>query len=328
MLFMDNTATDSTDNVTSWTWAFGDNSTGTGNPVSHYYDSANSWIVDLAVQTQHGCRDTVTDTARVYTTPIVSFDSSPYSGCEPLTVDFSNATQPNSGLDYQWYFGDGDTSQLKTPTHTYDQPGQYDVVLTTQGTGNCRAADTVSNMVSVYETPLADFVADPQVTSLKEATIDFSDQSSDNVSSWYWQFGTGDSASVANPAYTYEDTGTFPVTLQVTTDKGCVDTIQDEIIIQPEVSLYVPNAFSPNGDNQNDEFRPIGFVEGMQDYELKIWNRWGEIIFQTTEYEEAWNGRKHNTQKPVQNGVYVFFLRFTDASGNEHTKRGYVFVTR
>jgi gliding motility-associated-like protein len=125
------------------------------------------------------------------------------------------------------------------------------------------------------------------------------------------------------------DTGTYRIKLRVKNTQGCMDSTFDTVRIFPELTFFMPNAFSPNGDDQNDVFKPVGFLHPVTNYEFVVWNRWGEIIYKTNQPEKGWNGRKYNTGQPVQSGTYIFQLHFTDnVTGETYQQEGYVVLIR
>ena len=107
---------------------------------------------------------------------------------------------------------------------------------------------------------------------------------------WNWTFGNEYSTFIQNPSYTFQDTGQYPVRLVVTNNIGCKDSLTLLVDVEPIVTYFLPNAFTPNNDGKNDEFIGKGQFYGIKDFKFKIWNRWGELIFETNNPEEGWNG--------------------------------------
>ena len=109
---------------------------------------------------------------------------------------------------------------------------------------------------------------------------------------------------------------------------GCTDTLQQIIDIFPEVRYYLPNAFTPNNDSVNDFYKGVGVMTGATDFNLTIWNRWGEKIFETDDPEASWNGRKFNTGRDAPSGVYVVLVKYNDPRGNPFEIKGYATLIR
>ena len=180
-------------------------------------------------------------------------------------------------------------------------------VTTNQG---CTNDTTIVNAVTVYPDPIADFSADPLVTDLQFPTINFTNHSIDGTS-YLWNFADGDISTIFSPSHTYQDTGTFYVTLLVTSQYGCTAEIEIPIKINPYYTFQAPNAFTPNpnGPNggqydiyslSNDVFYP--FTEFVKDYHLMIFNRWGELIFESFDLAIGWDGY----QKGILSGQVNF----------------------
>jgi len=170
-------------------------------------------------------------------------------------------------------------------------------------------------MITVNELPIADFSSTVDPTIL-DTEIDFTDESYGAVNIWDWTFYYSDGVNILgndtlqNPSFIYPvDTGYYSVKLDVETVDGCIDDTTKVIFINGQYMMYIPNAFSPNGDGKNDIFRPIGsgFSQVEGDYSLEIFDRWGKRIFLTKSPENGWNGKNDNGNgEYVPNGVYVY----------------------
>ncbi len=110
--------------------------------------------------------------------------------------------------------------------------------------------------------------------------------------------------------HTFRDTGLQKVSLIAINNNGCRDTLIKFIDLEPRVTLFMPNAFTPNGDSDNNEFGGVGIFEGMKDYEMTIWDRWGMKLFSTNDPLTGWNGRLDNNGSDLPNGVYVYLVRY------------------
>ena len=138
-----------------------------------------------------------------------------------------------------------------------------------------------------------------------QRTIQFIDQSYDNVTDWFWDFGDGDGFSnETSPLYTYPDTGFYDVTLYIEDANACRDSTTQTIYAYPPYALWIPNAFTPDGDGLNDFFTPVG--QGFSSFEFWVFNRWGETIFYTDRYGEAWGLMNRYDNLDFQDGVYAY----------------------
>jgi gliding motility-associated-like protein len=283
------------------------------------------------VTVDDGCTNplaTSTVTITVNPLPVISFTTNPTpaSGCAPLCVDFT-CTTPNSA-SCSWNFQVG-TSNNCTTNFCFTNAGQYDVTLTVVDNNGCTNSQTTPSLVTVYPNPVADFTMSPQPTTVMNGTIQFTDQST-GANAWAWAFGdvNNSSSNVQNPQFTYTDTGSFPVTLVVTSQYGCVDSITKYVRIDDDFSLYVPNAFTPNGDGKNDVFIPVGQLIDPNDYHLWIFDRWGNLIFNTDNINKGWDGTANGGTEIVQEDVYVWKIAFKDQTATQHSYVGHVSVIK
>ena len=180
-------------------------------------------------------------------------------------------------------------------------------------------------LVTVYPNPIADFTMSPQPTTVLNGTIQFTDMSI-LANTWSWNFGDllNSSSNLQNPQFTYIDTGLFAVQLFVTSQYGCVDSILKYVRIDPDFTLYVPNAFTPNSDGNNDEFLPIGTMIDANNYKLWIFDRWGSCIFYTENLNKGWDGRANDGSEIAQEDVYVWKIQLNDFSGAKKSFVGHV----
>lgn len=228
-----------------------------------------------------------------------------------------NATGGVGNYTYLW--SNGQT----TPTATNLVQGTYNVTVSD---GGCSTVETVN----VLETPGPDagFSASPTVLTLMDGPVNFLDNSSGNIVSWDWNFGDGAAnAGGSNPSHAYENLGSFVVTLIVTDNNGCVDTVQDTIKVKEIFTFYIPNTFSPNNDGTNDTWTPKGLSVDPDYYDLYIFDRWGNIVFHSIKWnsvlnqgDEPWNGNVNNkgTFADVLMDVYVYHIKLKEINGPKH----------
>jgi gliding motility-associated-like protein len=271
------------------------------------------------------CGDTATTTIIVVPLPVVTAIA-PDSGCAPLTVPFQSTTNQPGGTFF-WDFGDGHTSTLQNPTETYVSFNgglPYTVTFTYTDTVGCASTIVHPGMVHVFSQPVAIFSATPQPTDITAPQIQFIDHSTGVVNTWIWTFGTGDGSSLQNPSYTYADTGHYYVQLVVINNNGCTDTTNGMIVIDPITTCYIPSAFTPNGNGDNEVFKVYASDILKDDFTLSIYNRWGEKLFESNDYNIGWNGAKNNSGEVVELGVYVYKVHLRDWKGLGHDYIGHV----
>ena len=164
---------------------------------------------------------------------------------------------------------------------------------------------------------------DPEKTTIFNTVVQLEDLSLGDIQAWDWDFSGFGSSNDQNPAYQYPpDTGTFPITLRVTTTKGCEDEVTEYFRIGTEYNMFVPNSFTPNGDGQNDVFAPSAVGLDPDRYSLIIYDRWGGVVFESKSLSQPWDGRAQGTSTMAENGVYVWKIvahdNTDDAEGHEY----------
>lgn len=227
----------STPGTTGSNWNFGDGTTGSGTTTSHIYTSPGNFTVTLT-NINNACTGTTTQTITVYPPPSTVFNASPLHPCPaPATIQFS---APAGATSYSWIFGDGGTSTVQSPQHTYNNNGYYTVKLTATSAHGCVDSDSVANYIIIYPLDL-NITTDVSGGCIPfpvnfSSLVYYPDQQTNTpvnypyaVSTYSWNFGDGSSSNAANPAHTYTTAGVYTVTLTVTTSNGC--TISKTTII-------------------------------------------------------------------------------------------------
>lgn len=270
----------------------------------------------------NGCVNTATTSVTVNPIPILAASPQNSSGCAPICVNFQNTTAATGNCS--WNFGDGSTSSTCTPSHCYTVQGAFNAVLTLTDANGC--VGTTSATVNVYPVPDADFNASPQPTSILDPVIYFTDATTGaTIAGWSWTFGdpNNSTSTSQNPVHVYTAVGSYDVILAVVSDQGCVDTTIKVIRIDDEFMIYVPNAFSPNGDGTNDIFTAKG--EGVKTYKMYIFDRWGNLAFLTDDINKGWDGRfMGKGEEIVQEDVYVWKIELKNYKGEPRLLSGIV----
>lgn len=255
--------------------------------------------------------------------PIANFSAPNYVGCEPNEINFLDLSEIAEDIvEWNWNFGDGSGSSLQNPSHIFEASGTYNVNLTVITSDGCSSDTTKNIAVEIYPSPIAAFTFTPILPETDEMVI-FTDLSI-NAESWFWDFGDGNYSTDQNPTHSYTNLSNYSVTL-IVKNGICSDTVHTTIIIEEPVIFYVPNVFTPDGDSFNEVFQPV-FTSGFDpyDFHLVIYNRWGEIIFESYNAAKGWNGTYGN-ETIVQDGVYTWVIKFGDVnSDKKYEYIGYV----
>lgn len=220
-----------TGNIINYDWSFGDGNTSNLQSPSHTYSNTGSYNVTLTLTTDNGCVSAVTIPVNVFAVPVADFTFD--NECYYDSINFSN-TSTGASI-YSWDFGDA--SPLNTqqnPSYQYNQPNEYNVTLMIYTADGC--GDTITQQVIAYPQPQAQFSVDPVCFQLNS---EFNDLSSivpvagDEIDSWSWNSGSGFSSNLQNPGNLFSSEGVYPISLTVTTNNGCSDTFTDSAIVWP-----------------------------------------------------------------------------------------------
>ena len=239
----------------------------------------------------------------VTATPNININAVPQSGCDPLNVRFYNNTQNTTSIS--WEFGDSEfATNPDSVDHVYS-PGTYDVVVSLISNG-CPATQTFNGYITVNQSPTASFV--PVAGSGGEFSFV---NESQGAAGYIWRFGDGTESNEENPIHDYGDNGgKYSATLIAISPTGCTDSTTVTVSIEEDVIFYVPNAFTPNADAVNQDFMPrLTSGIDLTSYRLQIFNRWGELIFESRDVDAGWNGAHKNAKSPA--GIYSWKLEFT-----------------
>ncbi len=256
--------------------------------------------------------DTSVVNVRINTLPVISFTADPDSGCNPLEVTFTNTTDPiYVGNSCIWNPGDGtDTvGACGSFTHTYAEAGWYHVKLQVTTPQGCTDQLITPGAVLVDPVPEATFVFTPDPGTAANSTVVFS-ATDPHAVDLQWSFHDGTVQSGRQVAYTYPDelADNYPVCLTVLDRYGCGNTWCDTIsILVP--NLWVPKAFTPDGNGMNDTFKPIMLDMAPEDYHLRIFDRWGQLVFDSTDPDKGWDGSGISGGRTAT-GVYVWRLTY------------------
>lgn len=261
--------------------------------------------------------------------PVVSFIAVQNEYCVPVTAQFQNTTTA-SIQSCEWTFDNGNSVTGCGPvSQVFDQPGTYGATLRVETSGGCVSETYNSSMVIVDPYPIASFNFNPQIISMINPDVTFINTSW-GATSYIWDFGDGGSSVQNSPAHTYpiEFGESFEVTLIAISENGCRDTTRSTIEVEEELIFYIPNTFTPDGNQFNQTFAPV-FTSGYDpfDYTLFIFNRWGELIFESHNSSVGWDGTYNG--KISQEGTYMWKIEVkTLASDERKSFAGHVNLLR
>ncbi len=286
-------------------------------PYVWYGQSLNgSTSTSTTFQNQFGCDSILNLHLIVNPSPVVDFGIPSWESCLPATIAFAN-NQVEANTIYNWAFGNGVTSSVASVlSNTYTQPGCYDVSLTAINQFGCSTTSTFLDGVCIQENPIASFTVQNNPLPIIQTTT-LLQNTSQNATSVFWDFGhDAQSSTVFSPIHTFpERAGNYLVTLVIQNANGCIDSTFEIIQIEQDPIYYVPNAFTPNGSELNNIFLPVFSPSlSLSSYQLQIFNRWGQTVFESRDPSKGWDGTISTPNGPSmsQDGVYTYKISFVE----------------
>lgn len=312
-------------------WDFGDGTNSALANPTHIYPGDGTFSVTLTVTSSNGCVDSTTQNATVYPEATVNFSADVTQSCSPLCFNLTDNSFVAGGTINQtiWVLSTGENSSSANPNfciyNTSQVPLLIDVTLTVTTNNGCVSDSTINDMLSVFPIPIASFSADPQPTTIWQPELTFTDLSVSSIDTWSWDLGDGTLDTASNPVHEYAVPGTYDVYLLVENIYGCTDDTLVPVVIDPLFIMYVPNTFTPNSDGINEVFIPMfeDYSIDPTQYEFMIFNRWGELVFQTDNVDKGWDGTYRGMIS--KQDTYVWKIKVKDmVSGKKEVFYGHV----
>jgi len=309
--------------ITNWAWTLGDGTNSATTNPTHAYTQAGNYNITLQVTTDHGCIDNTIGVLRIVPPPVVNFLTE--NACLGFSVDFTDQSTPATGpiVQYSWDFGDGNVSAQQNPTHVYMTSGYFQVALTATSDSGCTSTLTVPNALQIYNPPVPFFSSNAAQANDIVPIVDFLNLSTPAIF-YYWNFGDGDTSTQYSPTHQYALVGKYDVQLIAVDQRGCVDSVTIPIEIKPTSNVYIPNAFTPNGDTENDVFKV--YTHNIEDVKVAIYDRWGLKIIEWHDLYGGWDGKVSGN--PAQADTYVYRVQTRDVNQKEQVFVGHVSLVR
>ncbi len=292
-------------------WYFGDGTSYTGNtPPIHNFPDTGYYNVLLVMIDTTTCNspDSIMHTIGIFGKKVSASFKIPDSVC--LGTSFTPATTFINGATYTWSFGDGQTSSAGDPSYTFNTTGTYSVTVIVANPSTCNGADTFVRTISILPTPTALFTFSP-VTPEPNIPITYNNKSL-YATRYLWDFGDATTSAETNPVHQFSKTGTFKTCLTAYNGSNCPSITCKNVSSEVVPILGLPSGFSPNGDGEND----ILYVRGaaIKTLDLKIYNRWGQLVFETTSQSIGWDGTFNGVPQPIEAYGYVLSVSFIDGT--------------
>ncbi|MDA0686312.1 MAG: PKD domain-containing protein [Bacteroidetes bacterium] len=304
-------------------WDFGDGSAqASGKKVSHYYGGTGIPPVRLIVYNSNGCKDTMLRNVYIAPKPYAAWSASP--DCEDVPIYFTNGSGPGAGSisGYRWNFGDGQRATSQDASIIYRDFGVYPVSMIVENSYGCE--DTSIQNIEAYARAIAAFDYSPDYPDMLSPVTFTNNSQYDSL--WDWSFGDGYFDQTENPVHAYNINGTYRVNLIANNVHGCADTTFKDIRVKSIPLYWIPTAFSPGNTDPLNEgfglFTPIS----ISAFHMQIYNRWGELIYDTTDPAAHWDGTVKGEY--VMGGNYVYNMSFRNPEDEIQVRQGQVIVIR
>jgi gliding motility-associated-like protein len=308
--FMDQSSS-SNSTIKNWSWSLGDGFYSYIQNPELQYLRPGTYPVLLTVKDNYGCISKINRDIQWYPAPdVVVFRPNVNEGCVPLKVEFKNVSFPTDNTyRFIWKFSDGVRDSGFTVQHEFNVKGSYDLKLEVESPLGCYTEGEFKDVIFAYDPPTANWSVDSTMVNLKNPVIHVRDQSAGTI---------GRTWIIDDKNYFYDpelqvvlaDTGIHHIRMIAMDRFLCTDTLDTDVIVYQDFSLFMPNAFTPNGDGLNDEFGPVGQMHSIEKYQLTIYDRWGSKVFESEDPKQLWNGSFDNTGPNMPPGIYVYDLYY------------------
>ncbi len=282
----------------NFTWNFGQFANPTTsnltNPQDISFLTSGVHVITVSMS-DWGCNSPVyTDSIEIYAMPVANFTGTNLEGCPPLSATFTNLSSDFGNPTYTWNMGDGFELNGFTPNHSYETSGAYTVNLTVVTENGCSSEYSVQSMINVYPEPHAGFRVNPEILSTEHPLANIIDESSGAIS-WTYTTGDGETMYDRNFSHNYYTPGDYTLSQRVINQWGCEDVAVYQLKVEPIMTFYIPNAFTPDANGTNEVFKCYGL--NIEDFRMEIYTRWGELVFESNDIDVGWNGKKFNEKE-------------------------------
>lgn len=260
--------------------------------------------------TNEGCINSDSLVVIVKSIPQIQFQADASNGCIPKTINFLNETENTQSCT--WKFGsDLTTGNYSDASYTFTEEGCYDITLEVLGTNGCSNSSQFNNFICVEDAPNVSFTASTETVNELDAMVHFFN-TTQGATTYTWDFGDNSANSYEeNPVHDFAGVpyGNYIVKLIASSSMGCTDSNFVIIKMDEESLFFIPNTFTPDEDTYNQIFQPI-FTDGFDpfNFSMSIYNRWGELVFESHDASIGWNGLRFNSGEMVQDGMYTWTI--------------------
>lgn len=315
--------------LVNYAWNFGDSTLSLLKDPQHTYSKPGKYTITLTATHVNQCVSTATKTINLFPAP-PDFSIYPSDSifCIPKLITFGITGIQDTAYKYRWELSDGQSFTGPSPVLDLKKIGRFDLKVSLVSPNGCKSEKTFKNKIINLEAPVASFDLLNNKLTLRSPDLAVNNKSI-RANSYQWDFGDGKGSTLANPGHAYLAEGSYIVQLIAIHQNGCADTAQNQLIVGIATDFFMPNLFTPNGDGNNDFFKPEGIEGSLGQYSFSIFDRWGTLVFLSTEQNQGWDGNlSKTTNKTVQEGVYIYVIRFITEEGIEKIVKGSVTLVR
>jgi len=296
------------------------------NPHGIHFNATGLQLVSLTITEQACTSNVYSAPVNVLKMPVANFSSSSVESCSPSLVKFDNLSDnDNYPFTSEWTISNGQTSTQLNPYIVFNDPGIYDVTLNVTGMNGCSNTYSMPGSVQIKPSPVSSFNVSPIISTIYDPEFTLTDLS-DYADSCRYAMGNGDTISEFDHVYTYADTGSYVITQILSNEFGCHDTSFTNVRVDFGYKIFIPTSFSPNDDGINDRFTVYG--EDINDFNMMVFNRWGQMLYRTFDKENGWDGKTQLSQTLVENDMYFYVIKLRDKLGSNYTYEGNFTILR
>ena len=298
------------------------------------FNPSSSGLACLTVTDTNG--DTLTDCMYISVNPqpVADFIASDTLLCWPGSVVLNNLSTPIQAISSAWSVNGQALSTQTNFTFSPIAPGTYDISLSVTTSAGCSDSLTLSNYIIVVDSPIAAFDFSPDIIQVGDQFIQFTDASIGQINNWFWTVNFANNIETStqqNPGFSIPSntSSEFSVILEVTNEAGCSSSATSIIGIFENATIFIPNAFTPDGNEHNQRFQIEGNKIDPSDFSMQIFNRWGELIFESKNIAFGWDGTYTQNNDAAPSGVYTYQVRYRfDGMQDSKTIQGHFSLLR
>ncbi|WP_306641304.1 PKD domain-containing protein [Sanyastnella coralliicola] len=294
------------------------------------YDNAGDYVITLEMGSSAGCVVDTTMTLTIHPNPVAAFGSSGIQACANASVELEDLSTISGGdiINWEWLVNGETFANGQEAVFATDEPGEYDISLVVISDQGCVNGITEPGLLEIWPAPTADFSYTPDEPDTSTPFIIVTDQS-EGVTEWNYTTSDGGFYTSPDFEHTFPGAGEYDLTLVTTNWFGCTDSLTVTITVDPTLIVYVPNAFTPDSDGINEIFQPVISGSAIDEYKFFIFDRWGDVVFETEDPSAGWIGNRQGGEYFVPDGVYPWRIEIASReSGEREIYTGHVTLLR